>query len=198
MLTNKLKGRRLVSEGNQLMDAMRANSSLGEDRHRRASAGKSSRRTFPLRVLVDSTRPSTYALQSISKRMREKIEHWLTQSNVIGENMNQIRIGGWTRIWLVVSAFFLVVAVITWRNESRSARTAADEQYKSDVSSLKACEQARANNVDMSRDDLLTQFQYGECSSLLSARIQQKREQALAANESSALSIGLIFSCYRA
>ena len=113
--------------------------------------------------------------------------------------MNGIRIGGWTRLWLAISAASLVAASFGWRDESRYAREKADEQYKSDIAYHQACVEERDAGAPRS-DSAFDNWIFRDCVSAPDKKVdlaslekaaQQRRESAISGGEAAALSYAL-------
>ncbi|KIG04887.1 hypothetical protein BurMR1_3698 [Burkholderia sp. MR1] len=100
-----------------------------------------------------------------------------------------LRIGGWTRIWMVISVFFFLVAAYSWRGDVRYVREKADKQYRSDIENVELCKDAAMKGLI--KDDAFSKFMYGGCGSESAAQAQAKRDQAISTGEGEALSAGL-------
>lgn len=104
----------------------------------------------------------------------------------------KIKIGGWTRIWMVLSALFLLFGVWVWQNNSSDAKKKADEAYKSQVDSVAFCADARAKGLTKSSEPV-DKFMYAGCDAAPAqdeAAGRVVRDQSISEGNTSAMKVG--------
>ncbi len=115
-------------------------------------------------------------------------------------DMGSIRIGGWTRLWIAVSTVFLILGIWGGYSDVRYVQKKAVDQYESEVSAAQAFRDCRAkgphtpiNAVDrwLGGDCVEATGDPDENFAAAEARAAQKRDSAIAAANSAAVSYAL-------
>jgi hypothetical protein len=114
--------------------------------------------------------------------------------------MGSVRVGGWTRLWIAVSALFLVIGIWGGYSDASYVRKKAVDQYESDVSVAQACKDYRAEGPHTA-DTGLDKWLYGDCIAATGdpeknfadaeSSASRKRDNAIAAGNSAAFGYAL-------
>jgi hypothetical protein len=114
--------------------------------------------------------------------------------------MGSVRIGGWTRLWIAVSALFLILAVWGGISDANYVRKKAVEQYELGISAAQACREYRAKGPHTA-DSGLDKWLYGDCMASTGdpeknfasaeASAARKRDSAITAGNAAAISYAL-------